>query len=183
MEPTPVVISKHEPERRRRAVTTLHCGCCCCCCCCLHTVGSIVGAAIAPALGKGGVMPLTHYYDDEAGIEIPIIQKPSFSGVTIFWWITCILIFLCFAYGLLHDGRGGENALITGILVLLLFPGLQLVSAFLTVIVLACWPRYDKMYQMGQVGKITAGVVAGCILGILAMVGIGVGFALLAGVR
>ena len=53
MSPSPVVIQKHTPERRRRAVTTLNCGCSCCCCCCLHTMGSLVGAAIAPTIGHG----------------------------------------------------------------------------------------------------------------------------------
>ena len=63
-----ITIVKHEPERRRKALTTLNCGCsCCCCCCCLHTIGSIVGAAIAPNFGggaKGGV-PLMDYWDEE----------------------------------------------------------------------------------------------------------------------
>jgi hypothetical protein len=179
MQPSPVVIQKHAPERRRKAVTTLHCGCTCCCCCCLHTVGSIVCAAVAPALGKGNAMPLTHYYEDEAGIQIPDIKKPGFSAVTIFWWVTCFLIFLCFAFGILQDGRGAENVVITGVVVLLVFPGLQLLSALITLIVFACWPRYDKFQQMAQLGKITIGVVAGCILGILAMVVIGFGLAAL----
>jgi MFS family permease len=26
-------------------------GCSCCCCCCLHTIGGLIGAAVAPALG------------------------------------------------------------------------------------------------------------------------------------
>jgi hypothetical protein len=182
MHPSPVVIQKHAPERRRKAVTTLHCGCTCCCCCCLHTVGSIVCAAVAPALGKGGPMPLTHYYDDEDGIQIPSIKRPGFSAVTIFWWVTCFLIFLCFAYGILQEGGGGgggENILITGVVVLLILPGLQLFSAAITLFVFLCWPRYDKSYQMGQIGKISAGVVIGSLLGILAMTVIGFGLAAL----
>lgn len=177
---TAVTIQKHEPERRRKAVTTLHCGCTCCCCCCLHTVGSIVCAAIAPAMGKGNPLPLTYYYDDEAGIQIPLVKKPGFSAVTIFWWVLCFLIFLCFAYGILVEGGHGDSVLVTGVVVLLVFPGLQVVSAVITLIVFAVWPRYDKMYQLGQLGKLTGGVFVGAVLGILAMVGIGIGFSVLA---
>jgi hypothetical protein len=53
----PVSFESHQPERRRRAGTTLSAGCCCCCCCCLHTVGGLIGAAIASASGKFEPIP------------------------------------------------------------------------------------------------------------------------------
>lgn len=49
----------HRPERRRRAGTTLYGPGCCCCCCCLHTVGSLLGAVVAPAFGAPGSSPIT----------------------------------------------------------------------------------------------------------------------------
>jgi hypothetical protein len=170
----PVIITKHEPERRRKSVTTLHCGCTCCCCCCLHTIGSIVAAAVAPGIGSGSSMPLIHYYDDETGIQVPSIKKPGMSSVTVFWWLTSFLVFVCFVFGILQE-NGTEAALVTGIIVALVFPGIQLVSAFITLIVYATWPRYDRAYQLGQLGKICGGVVIGSIVGILAMVAIGFG--------
>lgn len=53
----PVRFESHQPERRRRAGTTLAAGCCCCCCCCLHTVGGLIGAAIASASGRFEPVP------------------------------------------------------------------------------------------------------------------------------
>jgi hypothetical protein len=40
-------LTKHPPERRRRSVTLAAHGCCCCCCCCLHSLGSLIGSAVA----------------------------------------------------------------------------------------------------------------------------------------
>ncbi|HZZ80941.1 MAG TPA: hypothetical protein VFE62_20735 [Gemmataceae bacterium] len=177
---TPIVLQKHEPERRRKAVTTLHCGCTCCCCCCLHTIGSIVGAAVAPAIGSGEPLPLTYYYDDEIGADVPLIRKPSFSSVTMFWWLTCVLIFGCFAFGIISERGSSESVLITAVIVLLIFPGLQLISAVLTLFVYLIWPRYDKFQQIAKVGKILGGVVLGALAGTLVMAAIGFGFSLLA---
>ncbi len=176
MDTSCVTFEKHAPERRRKAVTTLHCGCTCCCCCCLHTIGSIVCAAVAPAIGAKSRMPLTYYWDDVAQEEIPLtttIKKPGLSAVTVFWWVSCFLIFVCFAIGIVSEGGRGESLLITGVLVLLFFPIMQLIAAVITLIVFACWPRYDKMYQLKQLGKIAGGVVLGTIVGVLAMTVIG----------
>jgi hypothetical protein len=177
---TPIHIQKHTPERRRQSVTALHCGCCCCCCCCLHTIGSIVGAAVAPAIGRGERMPITYFYDEISGEEVPLIKKPGLSSVTVFWWLTCLLIFLGFAYGIVEGRAQGEALLVTGIIVLLVFPGLQVVSAFFTVLIYAVWPRPDKYHQLIHLGKIVIGIFLGGVLGIIVMVVIGVGFSLLA---
>jgi hypothetical protein len=50
-----VTLVVHPPERgRRRAGVPAQAGpgCTCCCCCCLHSVGSLIGAAVAPNLGR-----------------------------------------------------------------------------------------------------------------------------------
>jgi hypothetical protein len=68
-----VMVIAHPPERRQgRSSVPAQAGpgCCCCCCCCLHTLGAIIGAAVAPNLGGGpkprSYVPLTHYWDEEA---------------------------------------------------------------------------------------------------------------------
>src|SRR5262249_33950685 len=68
---TPVVVVAHPGERRRGCSTVPaqagHC-CCCCCCCCLHSLGGLIGAAVAPNLGAPGprsYMRLTYYWDEE----------------------------------------------------------------------------------------------------------------------
>jgi len=68
-----VGVIAHPPERR-------HCrssipaqaghGCTCCCCCCLHALGGVIGAAVAPNLGRGNTteprsyLPLTTYWEE-----------------------------------------------------------------------------------------------------------------------
>ena len=173
MNTTRIVVEKHARERQRQPVTTVCCGCCCCCCC-LHTLGSLVGAAVAPALGSGSPMPMMHYYDEDIGMDVPVVRKPGLSAVTIFWWILCFLIFIIFAIGIVSNEGRGESVMVAGIILLLVFPGLQLASALITLIVFACWPRYDKYHQIKQLGKITGGVVIGTTAGVLAMIGIGV---------
>ena len=170
---SPVTIEKHEPERRRKEVMTLYGlggGCACTCCCCLHSLGSLIGAAVAPALGRRLPNPITYYEDEETGQPVRQLRKPGLSAVTLFWWILCLLIFLGFAYGIMIDSG---DMMGTTLVIVMCFPGLQLVSAFLTLILFACWPRPDKSRQLKQLAKITGGVVAGTIAGILLMIGIG----------
>ena len=188
----PVNIEKHPSERRRSAATTLCCGCCCCCCCCLHTIGSVLGAALAPTIGGrsnarahwDATAMIPGYYDDvpeeafsssprESSGTIPDLRRPAgVSSVAIFWWLTVAAIFLTFMFPLFAYRDTGA-LFITAIIVLLVFPGIQLASAIVTLIAFALWPRPDRTHQLKQVGKITAGIVAGSVAGILAMVAIG----------
>ena len=74
---------------------------------------------------------------------------------------------------MIHSGDMSGDMMGTTLVIVICFPGLQLVSAFLTLILFACWPRPDKSRQLKQLAKITGGVVAGTIAGILLMIGIG----------
>ena len=53
----PISFESHQPERRRKGSTTLYGPGCCCCCCCLHSVGGLIGAAIASASGRFDPVP------------------------------------------------------------------------------------------------------------------------------
>ena len=108
--------------------------------------------------------------------DVPVIRKPGFSSVTFFWWLTCLLILVCFVIGIFQE-RASEAVIITAVIVLMILPGLQLVSAIITLIVYAIWPRPDRSQQLAKVGKITGGLVIGALLGTLIMVGIGFGLA------
>jgi len=167
VEASRVMIEKHEPERRRRSVTTLYCGCTCCCCCCLHSLGSLVGAAVAPGLGTGSLMPMTYYFEEETGAQARGLEQPGLSAVTIFWWTLCLLVLVGAALGI-----ASNQGVIAGIVLLLVLPLLQLASAFITLLVLACWRRVDRRYQLKQLAKITGGIVLGSIVGIAVMFGI-----------
>src|ERR1022692_233243 len=77
-----ISVVAHAPERRRHRTgvpAQAGPGCCCCCCCCLHSVGSLIGAAVAPNLGPRSRMPaylaLTHYSDEED--YLPSARGPS----------------------------------------------------------------------------------------------------------
>lgn len=180
MASTPIQIDRHQPERRRPPVTTLHCGCTCCCCCCLHTVGSIVGAAVAPTMGTGAPTTLTYYYDEETGEAVPDIRKPGgFSAVALFWWISCLLIVLGLALPILLDPRSPGGIAVSGIIMLMVFPAMQLASVVITLIIFAISSRSDKWHQLRQLGKVASGVVIGTILGVGGMVAIGMVFSLL----
>jgi hypothetical protein len=178
----PVTIEKHKPERRRKEIITLYgfgggCHGSCCCCCCLHTLGSIIGAAVAPAVGKGSPLPLTYYLDEETGEPVPNIRKPGASAVKVFWRLLIGLTILGCAIGTLRLGGDpgglGTHMFISAAILLMAFPAVQLVAAFITLIVFSTWVRPDRPRQLKQLGKITAGVVLGTILGIVVMVAIG----------
>ena len=159
-----VQIEQHQAERRRRAVTTMYgCGCsCCCCCCCLHSLGSLIGAAIAPTAGTGAPMTLTDYYDDEAGDLVPDVRKPGISAVAVHWWIVAALCAASFVVPISGESIGLAVCVFA-------FPALQLASVFVTLVIIAVWPRPDKMYQLRQLGKITLGMILGTLAGLLVM--------------
>lgn len=165
-------IERHLPERRRRSEIRMCHGSCCCCCCCLHTVGGIIGAGIAPAFGRKNRMPISYYYDEEYDIRVPSIAKPGFSAVKVFWMLTLAATVIGTLLGALASGGGGGGggSLIVGLVILLLvFPALQLGCVVITLIWLALSSRHDKSYQLRQVGKLSVGLFAGTAAGIGAM--------------
>jgi hypothetical protein len=166
-------LESHPPERRRRSTETLMCGCCCCCCCCLHTVGGIIGAAVAPAFGKNSRLPLHYYYDEEFDIAVPDIGKTGVSAVKVFWLISLVLALV----GAMLGCAVGREGIIIGLIILaLVYPGVQLGSGIIVLIWLALSVRHDKSFQLKQTGKIILGLFVGTAAGIMAMVAIGVLF-------
>lgn len=179
----PVVIVAHPPERRLpRGGAPAQAGHCCCCCCCLHSLGALIGAAVAPALGRGperSYLPITHYWDeeddydegDDSGERRPgtpdiALPKSGPSAVSLFWWIFLGLVGLG---SLLGAASGPEGFMVGWIILLLVLPLLQLGSAIITSIVLAVSQRSDTRYQFVQLGKITLGLVIGTVAGIASM--------------
>jgi hypothetical protein len=207
------MIECHPPERRRRAEIRMCCGCTSsCCCCCLHTVGGIIGAAIAPKLGSQSSawshLSLVEYWDEEdhkpapeTGMAVedeaiiaksptssgksavprqpmPDIAKTGVSAVKMYWFITLFCLFsavlACLVIAAPMNPRGSLFPPILGglVILVLVFPAIQLVSAIITAIWLALSRRSDRSFQLAQLGKITVGLFLGTVVGILAMVGI-----------
>lgn len=161
-----VMVLVHPPERRRRRSTVPalagDCACCCCTCCCLHSLGAIIGAAVAPNLG-GDSKPRAP--SDEPRITLPVSGP---SAVSLFWWT--LLVFVVGAMVLLSIKY--DNPLGGMFLILLILPGLQLGAAVLIAFVLALSARPDRSYQFRKLGKIVKGSLIGALLGILGMAAI-----------
>lgn len=167
------LIECHPPERRRRTDVRM-CHGSCCCCCCLHTVGGLIGAGVAPLIGAKNPLPLGYYYEEEDEYAVPDVSKPGVSAVKVFWFLS---LGVWGVGGLIGSAQaGGEGFVGALIILLLLFPAIQLGCAIFTLLWLALSVRPDKSFQLKQVGKLTLGLVVGTVAGILAMVGIGVMF-------
>jgi hypothetical protein len=197
-------IECHPPERRRRTEIRMCHGSCCCCCCCLHTVGGIVGAAVAPKRGGPSTawshLSLIEYWDEEYepgptnGAKVdpeaitektpaspgrPIIRAGAVpdiakSGVSAVK-VFWLLSLTATILGALIGITQGANGFVVGLVILaLVFPAIQLGCAIITAVWIAFSSRPDQSFQKAQVGRITLGLVLGTIGGILVMVGIGV---------
>jgi hypothetical protein len=163
------LIQCHPPERRRRADIRM-CHGSCCCCCCLHTVGGIIGAAVAPSVGAHDPIPLTHYYDEVDDIAVPNIAKTGVSAVRLFWLLS---LAAAIVGALIGAVAGGENLVVGLVILALVFPGVQLVCALIALFWLGTSARSDRSFQLKQGGKILLGLVLGTMAGILVMVAIG----------
>jgi hypothetical protein len=103
---------------------------------------------------------------------VPNIAKPGISAVQVFWLLSLALTVLGAFIGIAQEGGSG---FIVGLVILaLVFPAVQLVSAILVALWLSVSARQDKWFQLRQVGKITLGLFLGTVAGILAMIVIGV---------
>jgi hypothetical protein len=202
--PRSIGFHAHPPERGRRPSVTLYGGCCsCCCCCCLHTLGGIIGSAVAPAVG--GEAPPRLSLDHEAfDLPAPVPRvpgdpsavtsgragvttgaggaarpRPSYdedvfdlrnpsrlSAVALFWYVSLALAGLGGLYGL---SRGLAGIIVGVVILALVFPGLQLVSALVVLLALAFSDRPDRAYQLRQLGKIAIGLVLGTLAGLAFM--------------
>ena len=176
----------HPPERKRRSQSVVvACGCCCCCCCCLHTIGGVIGAAIAPAFGRRAYpsryrLLVEEYEYDKASSGA---GHWGLSAVAVYWLLLLGLSVLAVALGVLYGIKEKvpmeSDLLITLICLVLGLPVLQMVSSVGTALVMVVSPRTDKKEQLIQVPKMTLGMVAGTVLGILSMVGLGLLFSMI----
>jgi hypothetical protein len=164
-------IESHPPERRRRTEIHMCHGSCCCCCCCLHTLGGIIGSAVAPGYGKNNRMPITSYYDEQPDTVDPNAPQTGASAVQVYWILSLVGAILGAWVGAM---QGGEGFIIGLVILAMVFPAVQLVMAIITAIWLGASSRPDRSFQLGQIGRITLGLVVGTVVGILTMVVIGV---------
>ena len=176
-----IAVAALPPERHHRGVAPAQAGgCCCCCCCCLHTLGGVVGAAVAPALG--GPAPLPPRWADDGdwdddgddGFDRPQARPsrrrdyaPPAAGMTAvaYFWLSLLGVTALAAAGAAVEyGVLGSAAV-----VVLGLPLLQLGAAGVTALILAFSDRPDRGHQFRRLGLIVLGVVVGAGGGMAAM--------------
>jgi hypothetical protein len=139
----------------------------------------LIGAAVAPAYGKGAASFPERYrrliqeyeFDDDApppdpGSEL-MLRGGGTSAVAIYWWTVLVLVVVVVALSILYSQREGLGGAVLGLA--LGFPALQLVASLLAALILTASTRADKHAQLMQIGRMTLGMIAGTIIGILAM--------------
>jgi hypothetical protein len=174
----PISIIAHPPERgRSRSLAPAQAGAsCCCCCCCLHSVGAVIGAAIAPIYGRRPAKP-TQEEEDYADFPRALAggSENRMSAVSLFWLSNLALAGLFVVGSGIIAGVNGNadfaaNLFMAGLGLVMLLPALLLVAAAVAGFILAVSSRPDKMYQIGRLGRITLGTVIGTVAGTLPMV-------------
>jgi len=118
--------------------------------------------------------PIGHSNSTSAQGEPRIdLAKSRLSAQRVFW-----LTFLVLTVGGMVLGSVQHGPVVTGIILFLALPGVQLGAILVTGIILAVTTPPDNRYPFRQLGKIFEGTLAGAFLGALAMAGIGLLFAL-----
>ena len=161
------LIQQHPPERgeRKKKYVVLY-SCCCCCCCCLHTLGGAIGAVVA-----GNYAPEPDEWD-----ETPNRPTHLPNSQWMFWssFLAASVIGTLIA-GLLNTNQLEQSIVIIGLSIVILGPVWMLAACGLSALQIAF--RTDLPSKTGywkQLGKITGGMLAGSVIGVLAMILIGV---------
>ena len=184
-------LQAYPPERspRKKQYVILY-SCCCCCCCCLHTIGGVIGAAVAGATGNDRLGEFLSGKDKPPVIDGSARSLPSSQGL---YWLSMIIVLVLSLGGgvamVFANSQGsrmvsdiGEMLMMFGILLVMFGPAFLLAASVVMAVLLAFSPRLrSKSGYWKSLGKITAGTVVGTIVGIIAMVVIGVLFAAFAG--
>ena len=166
------LIKQHLPERGERKKSYLvvySCGSCCsCCCCCLHTLGGVIGAAVA-----GDYCPeddVHNVSDTWEGTAEPRKHLPSSQGQ--FWssFFSVIVIGAVIASNFEPWDDPTAPAESIYVLVLIFGPAWMLGASLLAALRIAIrrdLPCRDRYWA--QLGKITGGMLLGTLVGLLVM--------------
>jgi hypothetical protein len=141
-----VQFEKHQPERRRGASDRIMCGGgCCCCSCCLHSLGGLIGAAIATS--RSG--------------------QPEDNLVVKYYWI--VLVSLTGVTMLINLPNGvGMDVILT----LLYLPLVQLAASAVTLLFIGIpsTSTLEKKAKLLTLGRITLWSFFAALAGLVAMI-------------
>lgn len=151
-----IIIERLAPERQSPQTNNAAAGgACCCCCCCLHTVGGLIGAAVARPQVNISSGP-----EDESGLNL--------SGRKPYWWSLLATSLLIVMFTPVF--AGGADAAAGGLFLLaMLGPGVQLLSSVFAAIAVQNSEEGGRRARLRHVGKMTW----------YAFLGAGVGFILM----
>jgi tetrahydromethanopterin S-methyltransferase subunit B len=185
-DPVNVVIVAHPPERRRqRSGAPAQAGqCCCCCCCCLHTLGGLIGSAVAPTVGaarrseaqrSAEAADYADDYWDPRRTPPPGPERAGLSAVALYWLTTAALCVIGTSIAALLAAAGdGSELVVWGFLLLMFFPALQLIAAIPPAGYFLFTRRPDRGFEFMQLARILIGLVVGTMIGIAIMALIGI---------
>lgn len=143
-----IAVIAHPPEHRRsRNPVIMNCGCSCCCCC-LHSVGGVVGAIVGLALANRSA----------------VTGPPPHIGA-LYWIVFQVINGLIFLLG----KQDVEGAILV---VLLMLPGIQLLTSLACAIVFA-FTKDQRGPRLQKLGKVTLWAFVGSLAGLGLMVGLG----------
>ncbi len=142
-----VALTPHAPERRRWAgwlSSTTFCSCCCSCCCCAHSLGGLIGAAVASRKGT---------------------DSPERRRVNRTYWLSFLALAVLNCILPWAGEMGGVNIIIA----ILLLPGIQLAAALLACGIIALSAVEDKRAAWRHLGRIALTSFGGAFAGAVAM--------------
>jgi hypothetical protein len=183
--PVDVVIVAHPPERRRqRSGAPAQAGqCCCCCCCCLHTIGGLIGSAVAPTVGaarrpeplrSAEAADYADDYRDPRHSPPPGPERAGISAVALYWLSTAALCVIGTSIAALLAAAGdGSELVLWGFALLMFFPVVQVVAAIPPAGYFLFTKRPDRGFEFMQLARIMFGLIVGTIMGVVVMVAIG----------
>jgi hypothetical protein len=146
-----VSIERHAPERGRPELLALSCGCSCCCCCCVHSLSSVVGAALG-GLSLAG---------DDAS------KAAARAAVKTYWRVLAILGLVAIALGLFGGVQGLE---ISAFAAFFFLPFLQLLASAIAALL---WVQRKPVHlraALAALGRVTWIGLACALPGLLFMV-------------
>jgi hypothetical protein len=201
---TPTIECHPPERRRRTEIRMCANCCCCCCCLHTvgGIVGAVMapklggyqstawshlslieyweeedydpGAATGARVGQEAItekMPTSPQRPVARAGAMPDIARTGVSAVKVFWLLTLAATILG---ALIGASEGGGGVIIGLVILMLVFPAVQLICAIIVGVGFACTSRPDKWFQLKQLGKLTLGLFVGTVAGYMAMVVIGV---------
>lgn len=153
---SPLRIERHRAERLGdlAVVGSVCCSSCCCCCCCVHAIGGVTGAAIGSGIAA----------QQGAGSEEGVGARIVTAGYWVGFGLVSLLVCVASALG---------DALLLGLgAVAVAAPLLQLLVSFFLLPFIAGMKGRRQAGGMRALLAITAGALAGAVLGGIAMGGL-----------